>query len=238
MKHKIFISLIMTFLLAFVMGCGRDNEIYIEQIEDTSSEYVGDVAEAVGETLDVVAAEAQSESLSPEMQDGLTDSNQDGATWEVEQESEACYVYVCGAVEAPGVYMLNTGDRIYEAIALAGGLTEEANTSTVNQAEKVSDGQMIFVPTREEAAAGIVSVSEMGVENTSEQESVSDGKVNLNTATLAELMTLSGIGESKAQSILDYRNKNGAFSSVEEIMNVDGIKEGLYNRIKDSIRVK
>lgn len=238
MKHKIFISLIMTFLLAFVMGCGRDNEIYIEQTEDTSSEYVGDVAEAVGETLDVVAAEAQSESLSPEMQDGLTDSNQDGATWEVEQESEACYVYVCGAVEAPGVYMLNTGDRIYEAIALAGGLTEEANTSTVNQAEKVSDGQMIFVPTREEAAAGIVSVSEMGVENTSEQESVSDGKVNLNTATLAELMTLSGIGESKAQSILDYRNKNGAFSSVEEIMNVDGIKEGLYNRIKDSIRVK
>lgn len=238
MKHKIFISLIMTFLLAFVMGCGRDNEIYIEQTEDTSSEYVGDVAEAVGETLDVVAAEAQSESLSPEMQDGLTDSNQDGATWEVEQESEACYVYVCGAVEAPGVYMLNTGDRIYEAIALAGGLTEEANTSTVNQAEMVSDGQMIFVPTREEAAAGIVSVSEMGVENTSEQESVSDGKVNLNTATLAELMTLSGIGESKAQSILDYRNKNGAFSSVEEIMNVDGIKEGLYNRIKDSIRVK
>lgn len=238
MKHKIFISLIMTFLLAFVMGCGRDNEIYIEQTEDTSSEYVGDVAEAVGETLDVVAAEAQSESLSPEMQDGLTDSNQDGATWEVEQESEACYVYVCGAVEAPGVYMLNTGDRIYEAIALAGGLTEEANASTVNQAEMVSDGQMIFVPTREEAAAGIVSVSEMGVENTSEQESVSDGKVNLNTATLAELMTLSGIGESKAQSILDYRNKNGAFSSVEEIMNVDGIKEGLYNRIKDSIRVK
>lgn len=238
MKHKIFISLIMTFLLAFVMGCGRDNEIYIEQTEDTSSEYVGDVAEAVGETLDVVAAEAQSESLSPEMQDGLTDSNQDGATWEVEQESEACYVYVCGAVEAPGVYMLNTGDRIYEAIALAGGLTEEANTSTVNQAEMVSDGQMIFVPTREEAAARIVSVSEMGVENTSEQESVSDGKVNLNTATLAELMTLSGIGESKAQSILDYRNKNGAFSSVEEIMNVDGIKEGLYNRIKDSIRVK
>lgn len=238
MKHKIFISLIMTFLLAFVMGCGRDNEIYIEQTEDTSSEYVGDVAEAVGETLDVVAAEAQSESLSPEMQDGLTDSNQDGATWEVEQESEACYVYVCGAVEAPGVYMLNTGDRIYEAIALAGGLTEEANTSTVNQAEMVSDGQMIFVPTREEAAARIVSVSEMGVENTSEQESVPDGKVNLNTATLAELMTLSGIGESKAQSILDYRNKNGAFSSVEEIMNVDGIKEGLYNRIKDSIRVK
>lgn len=143
MKHKIFISLIMTFLLAFVMGCGRDNEIYIEQTEDTSSEYVGDVAEAVGETLDVVAAEAQSESLSPEMQDGLTDSNQDGATWEVEQESEACYVYVCGAVEAPGVYMLNTGDRIYEAIALAGGLTEEANASTVNQAEMVSDGQMI-----------------------------------------------------------------------------------------------
>ena len=238
MKHKIFISLIMTFLLAFVMGCGRDNEIYIEQTEDTSSEYVGDVAEAVGETLDVVAAEAQSESLSPEMQDGLTDSNQDGATWEVEQESEACYVYVCGAVEAPGVYMLNTGDRIYEAIALAGGLTEDASTAAVNQAETVSDGQMIFVPTIEEAEAGIGVISEVSGAATSEQGTVSDGKVNLNTASLTELMTLPGIGESKAQSILDYRAKNGGFSSVEEIMNVDGIKEGLYNRIKDSIKVK
>ena len=134
--------------------------------------------------------------------------------------------------------MLDSGDRIYEAIALAGGLTEDASTAAVNQAETVSDGQMIFVPTIEEAEAGIGVISEVSGAATSEQEAVSDGRVNLNTASLTELMTLPGIGESKAQSILDYRAKNGGFSSVEEIMNVDGIKEGLYNRIKDSIKVK
>lgn len=218
MKHKIFISLITAFLLFWAMGCGKDSEIYIEQTQDTSSAYMEDVTEVVGETLDAVAAESQSETLIPE-------------------EAEVCYVYVCGAVEKPGVYRLDSGDRIYEAIALAGGVTGEASIAAVNQAEIVSDGQMIYVPTIEEAEAGIGIVSGMTGETASEQGTVSDGRVNLNTAGLSELMTLSGIGESKAQSILDYRTRNGAFSSVEEIMNVDGIKEGLYNRIKDSIKV-
>lgn len=237
MKHKIFISMMIAFLLVYAMGCGKDNEIYIEQTEDISSEYVEDVVAVVEETLDAQNENMQSESLSSEMADGLTDGNQDAVT-AVGQEPEICYVYICGAVKAPGVYMLDAGDRIYEAIALAGGLSEDASTAAVNQAETVSDGQMIFVPTVEEAAAGIGTASIESGDTTSEQDTVSDGRVNLNTATLAELMTLSGIGESKAQSILDYRTKNGAFSSVEEIMNVDGIKEGLYNRIKDSIRVK
>lgn len=237
MKHKIFISLMTAFLIIFLMGCGKDNEIYIET-EDTSSESMEDVTEVVEETLGVATADVQSEPLSPEVADGLTDSNQDEAIGRNGQEMEACYVYVCGAVETPGVYMLDSGDRIYEAIALAGGLTEDASTAAVNQAETVSDGQMIFVPTIEEAEAGIGVISEVSGAATSEQEAVSDGRVNLNTASLTELMTLPGIGESKAQSILDYRAKNGGFSSVEEIMNVDGIKEGLYNRIKDSIKVK
>lgn len=129
-----------------------------------------------------------------------------------------CYVYICGAVAEPGVYEVRQGSRIYEVVSMAGGLTEDADVSSVNQAEAVYDGQMIYLPT--------------------EAEHETDSRVNINTASAEELMTLSGIGQAKAEQILAYRNANGNFSSEEEIMNVEGIKEGLYNRIKDNIRVK
>lgn len=129
-----------------------------------------------------------------------------------------CYVYICGAVAEPGVYEVNQGSRIYEVVSMAGGLTEDADVSSVNQAEPVYDGQMVYLPT--------------------EAEHETDGRVNINTASAEELMTLPGIGQAKAEQILTYRNANGNFSSEEEIMNVEGIKEGLYNRIKDNIRVK
>lgn len=137
-----------------------------------------------------------------------------------ETAGELCYVYICGAVENPGVYEVAAGNRIYEVVTLAGGLTADADVSAVNQAELVSDGQMIYLPA-------------MGESSTD-----TDTRVNINTASVAELMTLSGIGQAKAEQIAAYRDANGSFSSVEEIMNVDGIKEGLYNRIKDDIRVK
>ena len=127
-------------------------------------------------------------------------------------------VYVCGAVVNPGVYEVSEGSRVYDVVCMAGGLTDEADATAVNQAENVYDGQMIFLPT--------------------EAQIIEDTRVNINTASLEELMTLSGIGQAKAEQIIVYRNTNGDFSSVEEIMNVDGIKEGLYNRIKDDIRVK
>lgn len=137
---------------------------------------------------------------------------------EPEAIEELCCVYICGAVVNPGVYEVASGSRIYEVVVQAGGLTEEADVAAVNQAEIVSDGQMIYLP-----AAG--------------EGSAEDGRVNINTASVEELMTLSGIGQAKAEQIVTYRDANGSFSSGEEIMNVDGIKEGLYNRIKDNIRV-
>lgn len=137
---------------------------------------------------------------------------------ETELTAEACYVYICGAVANPGVYEVEAGSRIYEVVCMAGGLTEEADVSSVNQAEPVYDGQMIYLSSQTAGEA-------------------TDGRVNINTASVEDLMTLSGIGQTKAEQILAYRDKNGKFSSVEEIMNVDGIKEGLYNRIKDDIRV-
>lgn len=138
----------------------------------------------------------------------------------------SCYVYICGAVENPGVYEVPEGARICDVAELAGGLTAEADLTALNQAEIVADGQMIRVLTHEEVI----------MEETAAQEAA-DGRVNINTATAEELMELPGIGASKAESIIAYREEHGAFSQAEELMNIAGIKSGVYEKIKNSIRV-
>jgi len=143
-------------------------------------------------------------------------------------QTEKCFVYICGAVNTPGVYEVTQNARLYEVIEAAGGLTEDAAEESVNQAREIVDGEMVRILTQEEAAKD-------GLEETAQD---SDGRIDLNLATAAELMTLSGIGQTKADSIIRYREKNGSFSSVEEIKQVEGIKEGVYNRIKDHIKVK
>lgn len=137
------------------------------------------------------------------------------------------YVYVCGKVNAPGVYILPAGSRKYEAVIKAGGLAEEADISAVNQAEACSDGEMIYIPAKGEKAEG-------------EENSLSeaeDDRVNINTADSSELQTLKGIGASRAEDIISYREKNGKFEAVEGIMEVPGIKQGTFDKIKDKIRV-
>ena len=148
-----------------------------------------------------------------------------------EEANTAIVVYVCGEVLHPGVYELDTGARVVQAIQKAGGFTESADDEFWNQAELVSDGQKIYVPTKEEAA----DLAQTGKSQNS--ISGSEGKVNLNTASLQELMTLSGIGQSRAEAILKYREKNGGFKSIEEIQKVEGIKEGVFEKIKDDIIV-
>ncbi|GAB5616379.1 hypothetical protein JCM31739_12040 [Faecalimonas canis] len=139
-------------------------------------------------------------------------------------------VYVCGAVKKPGVYRLPAGSRIYEAIEMAGGMTEQADETALNQAEKVKDEEQIFVPEK------VIDAKEG--EDSQESTEKDDGKVNLNTATEEELMTLAGIGQSKAKSIIQYREKKGRFKSIEEIMKIEGIKSGVFNKIKEQIVVR
>lgn len=152
---------------------------------------------------------------------------------EEETQETLCYVYICGAVAKPGVYAVPSHARVYEVISLAGGLLAEAGEQAVNQAREVVDGEMIRVPTKEELIAGEAEQS-FGDEGTEAQ----DGLIDINRADAAELMTLPGIGASKADSIISYREENGGFSSIEDIMNVEGIKEGVFNRIKEHIKVK
>lgn len=147
---------------------------------------------------------------------------------EKEQETleKIIYVQVSGAVASPGVYELPEGSRVFEAIELAGGILENADAGQMNQAQTVSDGEMIYV--RSQGEVETEDVSEV------QQE---DGKVNLNTATEEQLMTLPGIGQAKAKSIIAWREKNGSFSKIEDLMEIEGIKEGVFSKIKDSIKV-
>ncbi|MDY4839037.1 MAG: helix-hairpin-helix domain-containing protein [Lachnospiraceae bacterium] len=157
---------------------------------------------------------------------------------ETETEEEAdCYVYVCGAVAAPGVYRLAPGSRVYEAVEKAGGLLDTAAPFSLNQALEVTDGQMIHILTKEEALQSDNTPDGNGESVEKTESGIVDGKVNLNAATAAELMTLPGIGEAKAGAILSYREEHGSFAKIEELKNISGIKDGVYEKIKDCITV-
>ena len=160
--------------------------------------------------------------------DTLEEVQQREKTESVEVSDET--VFVCGQVASPGVYELPEGSRICQAIDAAGGMLDTASTDWVNQAETAEDGQKIYVPSTEEAE----TMPEGQTQETSSAEGT-DGKVHLNAASREELMTLTGIGEKKADAIIRYRESNGGFQSVDELMQVEGIKEGTYNKIKDSI---
>ena len=242
-------------LCIFMAGCGSQNEVYLETevSQDTGNVQETEETEA-GERLDIldVSGGEQTGSVDlPEVsgEDWAAEAALAPETTEdadkADRASGKCYVYVCGEVAEPGVYVLEPGDRIYEAVEMAGGMTADAGTCAVNLAESVYDGLMVYIPDSEEAAgmAGSMTSADSSVRNGEGTSggtalSLEDGRLNLNTASLAELMTLSGIGQTKAQAVVNYRDAHGGFSSVEEIMNVDGIKEGLYNRIRDQIKVK
>ena len=147
----------------------------------------------------------------------------------------AFVVHVCGEVVNPGIYELPAGSRIYEAVKAAGGFTENAEEESVNLASPIEDGVQIRIYSKDEAetlAAGAAPLD--GFEASGEGK---EPVVNLNTATKEELMTLSGIGESRAEDIIRYREENGGFQNIEDIMKVSGIKDAAFQKIKDRITV-
>lgn len=155
-------------------------------------------------------------------------------TEQLEPEAEkkaSIFVYVCGEVNAPGVYELLSGARVYEAVEAAGGLSENAADNYVNLAQVIDDGEKILIPCKEDILNGTVTA----LENGSAQASSEPGKININTADADALTTLPGIGKAKADSIISYREANKGFKSKEELMQIEGIKEGVYNKIKDLI---
>lgn len=142
-------------------------------------------------------------------------------------DEQKIFVYVCGAVVNPGVVELPPDSRALDALEAVGGLLENAQPDYVNLADRLEDAQKLYFPTREEAEVLI-----------QEEAAVTGGLVNINTAGIEQLCTLSGIGEARAEEIIAYREKQGAFQTEEDIMNVPGIKQGAYEKLKDQITVK
>ena len=202
------------FLLIVTAGCARK--------EDDGLQEISLEAESTGESADS-GADAED-----------TSSEEGGAPSAQEAAEKKVFVYVCGAVNAPGVYEVESDSRVFEAIELAGGVTAEAVPELIDQARTVTDGERIYVPDQEEAEAFQNGTGglETGVTDGSEK-----GKININTAGKDELMELTGIGEAKAESILKYREEHGSFQSIEELMQIEGIKEGVFNKIKDDITI-
>ena len=144
-----------------------------------------------------------------------------------EEAETVIYVYVCGAVVTPGVVMLPEGSRADAALSAAGGFADNAAMEYVNLAAKLEDGEKLFFPTREEADA-------LEAEKKAEQS----GLVNINTADAALLMTLPGIGETRARDIISYREECGAFRKKEDLKKVSGIKQNMYEKLEAKITVQ
>lgn len=142
---------------------------------------------------------------------------EDGEQILLQEEVASIYVHVCGAVTTPGVYALPSGSRLYEATAMAGGILQEADTDEINLAREIKDGEQVRIPFRGE-------------------EEVKDGLVNINRADETQLCEIPGVGESKARAILAYRETNGPFENIEALMNVSGIKAGLFEQMRPYIK--
>lgn len=172
--------------------------------------------------------------------DNLLESNiivENKVETSIEEEKTAIKVYVTGEVNSPGVIELEEGARIQDAIEGAGGIKAQANLKNINLAYEVGDGEKIYIPNLEEETE-IVEEGGNSLESGASTTSNSNGKVNINKATAAELTSVPGIGESTAQKIVTYREENGKFKAIEDIKNVSGIGESKYNSMKDSISVK
>ena len=178
---------------------------------------------------------------------------------EIKEEASSLIVDVKGAVKTPGVYELDSDKRVIDAINKAGGLLETADTSLINLSKALTDEMVIMIYTKEqmqkedivcppceceqlsdaciEEENQTVLDKETKEEGNSKEDVKIEGKININTASIEELMTLDGIGETKAKSIAGYRDTNGKFKDITEIQNVSGIGESTYEKIKDDITV-
>lgn len=222
------ISVCMVFL-----GCGAKK----------SPEYYSSLSES---ELDSEKNKDTTEDMQADGDEGAeNDANKNTSADEsVSSNADLC-VYVCGEVMSPGVYTLSNGARVCDAIELAGGFTEAAAVDYLNQADYVTDSQKLYVPSQDEVNKLIeegVSFLDGSAQTTGigEKQGVNAdnaGKININTADISELTTITGIGETRAKAIVDYRTEHGGFKETKDITNVSGIGDATYEKIKDSICV-
>ncbi len=242
-------------------GCTRREQLVLEtadmadesrggEPEITGQFPGGDAAGTGSERMQEQAGQSQYSAAGDEMAKAgqyVTGTGADGSAQSgggaQASDGTVIWVHVCGAVRKAGVYELPAGSRVYEAVQEAGGFAADADESYVNQAQRLSDGAQLVIPTVEQAGVQQdgYGVSDAGTGDgagrTDPVSVAADGRININTASEAQLCEIPGIGATRAAAIAAYRQEHGGFSSIEEIMNVSGIKEGTYAKIKDRITV-
>ena len=235
MKSRLQLLVVLLFIgiagVIFVIhGRGNENTQGLEVALDTSDSKSAD-------TVDT-------ESLIPEKGKQLHDGNKsynsktaDKENSSTAKENRKIFVHVCGAVKNEGVYQVEADARVVDAIKAAGGLTGKAASSGINQAKQLEDGVQIYVPTKKEvlkASTQNPGLPKDILQNTT-SESLKGTVININTATKEELMQLKGVGEAKALLIITYREANGGFKEITDLMKIKGIKQKFFDKIKDNI---
>lgn len=157
-------------------------------------------------------------------------SHQEDNQGKISEEKKEIFVDICGAVNFSQVVKLKEGDRVIDAVELAGGLTEKADVKRINLAKILYDGEKIIIPEIGE----IIDNSEMVIENNIDTK---ENKININTASIEQLKSLNGVGDVLAERIIEYRKMNNGFKTIEEIKSVSGIGEKKFEGIKDGIKV-
>lgn len=229
MKNVLMILLILMLSLAGV-GCAQD-EVSITTVKEAD----GGSTESSAETSTETSTEASSETS---VESADTKSSEANAA----EKPDKVYVYICGAVAAEGVYELPGDSRVQDVLDKAGGYSENACRGYVNLAEKLQDGQRIYIPYEEDMDdPSALMLDASNVDTNSDQMADNDNTpsdmVNINTADKSLLMTLPGIGEGKASDIIEYRESHGGFTDVKDITNVSGIGESTFAKLKDKIIV-
>ena len=223
-KKSGFISILLMLSLCLT-GCGTVGEEIVWNGR-AAKEGAQEDLEISGENVTEICTEQSSEKMQiPLEETGAIQT----------EEVVPLYADICGAVQTPGVYELEEGARIFQLIEKAGGLRQDADLASVNQAERVTDGMKVRIYTKEEAASLPQQISESSAASDAPAQTA---KININSADLPQLIQLSGIGESRAADIIAYRTEHGRFLTIEEIMNVSGIKESTFRKIKDQIVVE
>lgn len=213
-KLKCVVVLLFVLLAGIIYSCKRDDESDIISLDNSD-----------------ISSSNYNLPLTEEPSNDNLETNESYQEESFQESELRIYVHICGAVNNPDVYVISQDTRLYELVKLAGGFTNDAANNYINQATVLTDGQQIYIPTKDE-------VEDMEFQHpNNELEEVEDKKININQASKEELMTLNGIGESKANSIIDYRQKNGNFKSIEDIMKISGIKDSVFNKISEDITV-
>lgn len=221
MKKYLYRSICLFSMLLLCLGaCGGGIRIEREEAVSFASD----------ESMDFQSAAPSSE--------GREESMEVFASAEASSVEEKIFVHVCGSVQQPGVYALVRGARAIEAVESAGGFTQDAAGDAVNLARRLEDGEKLYIPNREEGLLIREREALAPEGGTNDAASGEAGRVNLNTASKEELMSLPGIGEAKAEAILEYRKRSGGFESIEEIMQISGIKSAAFEKLKDRIEVR